>query len=191
MSHYEAVTDALRVARDIEAGAVDPHLGCERIALISRRNGSPALLSVFELLAHEQSGHEHVGITAESTLPGITDACRALLEACWWRPATLEEVQQLLADEFARLHPVHQNLFEAIRVSPRQIPVANTPGEQVYVVAEHEGKLLYYSDIEEGWELEAPNASGGIEARGGNQFELGDLMHQAFGDPDHQPGPRP
>ena len=101
-----------------------------------------------------------------------------------WQPATLKEVQRLLAEGVAELHPVHRQRFEAIRIAPRQVSVADSPGELIYVVAEHEGKLLYYSDIEDGWELETPNSSGGIDARGCNQFELTHIMYQTFGDPD-------
>lgn len=100
-----------------------------------------------------------------------------------WRPATLEEVQRLLAEGIAALHPLHRAQFSTIQIDPRRIPVADSPGEFVFAVARHQAKLLYYSDIEDGWELEAPNASGGIDARGCNQFELTDVMRQIFGDP--------
>jgi hypothetical protein len=100
-----------------------------------------------------------------------------------WNPATLEEVQQLLAEGLSELHPAHRKLFERIRIVPRQVPVADDPGEFVYVVAEYQGKLLYYSDVEDGWELEFPNSIGGIDARGCNQFKLIHVVHQAFGDP--------
>ena len=101
-----------------------------------------------------------------------------------WRPTTLEEVERILADEMEELHPAHRSRFESIRVTPRKVPVTSLPGEHVYVVAEYEGKVLYWSDVEEGWELEALNSSGGITERGCSQFELTYIMHQVFGDPD-------
>lgn len=101
-----------------------------------------------------------------------------------WQPATLPEVQRLLAEGLAVLHPAHRVRFEAMCIAPKQVPVANTLGEFVYVVAEYQGKLLYYSDIEDGWELEAPNSGGGINVRGCNQLELTHVMYQTFGDPD-------
>ena len=101
-----------------------------------------------------------------------------------WQPATREEVECLLSEGLKGLHPAHLARFNAIRVMPRRIPVASDPGEYVYVVAEYQGKVLYYSDVEDGWEIEAPSDSGGITARGCSQFELSHIMYQLFGDPD-------
>jgi hypothetical protein len=101
-----------------------------------------------------------------------------------WEPATLEEVSRFLAKGLDVCHPAHRARFEEIRVIPRLVPVADFPGEFVYLVAEHGGKLLYYSDVEEGWEIEPPNEHGGINTRGCNQFELTHVMYQIFGNPD-------
>jgi hypothetical protein len=101
-----------------------------------------------------------------------------------WQPASREEVEQLLSEELGALHPGHRVRFDAMRVPPHQVPVTSHPGEFVYVVAEYDGKVLYYSDVEDGWELEALDDSGGIGKRGGNQFKLSHIMHQLFGAPD-------
>src|SRR5262245_28388810 len=100
-----------------------------------------------------------------------------------WAPASSEHVVQLLELEMQRLHPAHLRRFQAMRVQPHPVPVASRPGETVVVVAEHAGQLLYYSDVEHGWELESPNEHGSIDTRGANQFTLSHLMHQLFGDP--------
>ena len=100
-----------------------------------------------------------------------------------WRPASKKEVESILAEDMSKLHPRHRALFESIRVSTRPIPVEDDLGQFVYVVGEHKGRVLYWSDIEEGWELEEPNVKGGINARGCNQFELSHIMYQTFGDP--------
>jgi hypothetical protein len=68
-----------------------------------------------------------------------------------WQPATLEEVETLLAGGLADSPPAHRG--------------------------------RYYSDVEDGWELEEPNGSGGIHARGTSQFELKHIVHQLFGAP--------
>lgn len=58
------------------------------------------------------------------------------------------------------------------------------PGETVVVVAEINKRILYYDDVEEGWELECPSATGGVDSRFCNQYELSHVMYQEFGDPD-------
>lgn len=103
-----------------------------------------------------------------------------------WQSATLEEVQDALAQGLKKLHPAHLAQFEAIRVPPRRVFVVSDPGEFVYVVAENQGKVLYYSDVEDGWGLGFLNSGGGISERGCNQFELTHLMYQAFGGPNEQ-----
>ena len=103
-----------------------------------------------------------------------------------WTPATREKVDLLLAVAIARLEQTHRKRFEAALVPPRAVPVTDSPGETVLVVAEYEGRIIYWSDIEEGWECELPNKSGGIDNRGCNQFELLHIVRQIFGVPDAQ-----
>jgi hypothetical protein len=98
-----------------------------------------------------------------------------------WQPASCEEVEIILAAELEELNPAHRTRFESMRVTPRKVPVTSAPGEYVHVVAEYGGKVLYWSDVEEGWELEALDASGGITKRACNQFDLTHIMHQVFG----------
>ncbi len=100
-----------------------------------------------------------------------------------FEPTSKSGVERLLEESTSTLHPSHRIQFEAIRISPRLVAVDNEPGAFVYVVAEHQGKILYWSDVEEGWEIEQPTRHGGIATRGCNQFELSHLMYQTFGDP--------
>ena len=102
-----------------------------------------------------------------------------------WQPTTLEDVKRYLEEGLAKLHPNHRMCFESIRVEEGQVPVDDAPGEYVYVVAQVGERLLYWSDVEDGWELDALSPSGGIATRGCNQFELSHVMHQVFGNPDH------
>jgi hypothetical protein len=71
-----------------------------------------------------------------------------------------------------------------MQVPPRAVRIAAYPAETVFVVAEHEGHMLYWSDVDEGWELESPDEHGGISERGANQYELSHIMWQLFGDPE-------
>ena len=100
-----------------------------------------------------------------------------------WRPAEIAEVISLLERDMESLHPEHRAALAKALIPARKVPVADCPGESVVAVASIQGKLLYWSDVEDGWELEAPGPSGKIESRGCNQFELEHITHQVFGDP--------
>jgi len=88
-----------------------------------------------------------------------------------------------LAADMASLHPQHRVALESALIPPRTFGVSDSPGEFVVAVAVLDEKLLYWSDLEEGWELEAPDARGNIPTRGCNQYELRHVLHQVFGAP--------
>lgn len=80
----------------------------------------------------------------------------------------------------AALRPAHRAALAGLLVPLRAIPVADSPGEQVWVVAERDGHVLYWSDVEEGWEWEPLDAAGGVASRGCNQYELEHVAHRLF-----------
>lgn len=100
-----------------------------------------------------------------------------------FHPATIAEVTGLLEDALPKLHSEHRAALERARIAPRELSVADSPGEYVVAIASFGDKLLYWSDVEEGWELERPDDEGGIVSRGCNQFELTHVMYQTLGDP--------
>jgi hypothetical protein len=101
-----------------------------------------------------------------------------------WTPASREEVELLLSVATSRLNRIHQSRLEAILVPLRAVPVLDSLCESVYVVAEHDGGVIYWSDVEDGWEYGALNQNGGIDCRGCNQFELSHVIHQLFDAPE-------
>ncbi len=101
-----------------------------------------------------------------------------------WSPSTKEEVEALFKEALTKLPPSLRLRFEAIATPPRAIPIQDSPGEVAFVIAEYEGKIIYWSDVEDGWECETPNERGGIDSRGCNQLELSHVAHQIFHEPD-------
>jgi len=81
MQSFESIDDAIRVAKQVLAGEIDPNLGCGLIAGIGEKLRYPDTLDVFLHLDHDQYGHEEFGIMAESCIPEILEACRALVAA--------------------------------------------------------------------------------------------------------------
>lgn len=70
---------AKRIASNMNKGIKNLNDGCLELSDISKSLGSPKSLSIFELLAHEQYGHDKVGITAENIRPDILNEVKKYL----------------------------------------------------------------------------------------------------------------
>jgi hypothetical protein len=97
------------------------------------------------------------------------------------RNAHADEVLSLLLQAMSALHAPHKAALERALIAPRYLAVEDSPGESVVAVAAFGRELLYWSDVEEGWELAIPSEGGTIPTRGCNQFELGHVLHRALG----------
>ena len=69
------------IAEKIINKEIDINLGCSVLSEISQKSGSPQNLAVFELLAHEQSNHENIGITNNNIQPSIIKEARILINS--------------------------------------------------------------------------------------------------------------
>jgi hypothetical protein len=95
---------------------------------------------------------------------------------------TLMHTEKAFLTELARLRPRDQKQLRKLLVSPYLAPVQSCPGESVVVVAKRDEHVLYWSDVEGGWEWERLEADGSLRARGCNQFELRQMAQQIFED---------
>ena len=75
----ELFEQAVSLAKQILTGEIDPNSGCAQIGKINSLLGWPAELSGLGAIAHEQSGHENFGITAENCVPDILKECKNLV----------------------------------------------------------------------------------------------------------------
>jgi len=73
------IQTAVVIAKSVLKKETDPNAGCDQLSEFSQRNHSPKELQIFECLACEQCGHEHIGITAENTIPLIIEECEHLI----------------------------------------------------------------------------------------------------------------
>lgn len=71
---------AKNIAENIISGKIDPNIGCLKIGELNQELGWPQELSGFDLLAHEQTDHEHIGITRASIIPDILKEANTLLK---------------------------------------------------------------------------------------------------------------
>ena len=71
---------AKNIAENIISGKIDPNIGCSKIGELNRELDWPKELSGFGLLSHEQTGHEHIGITRANIVPEILKEAKALLK---------------------------------------------------------------------------------------------------------------
>lgn len=67
------------IANEILEEKISPFDGCVLLSELSQKNNSPENLQIFELLAHEQYGHEHVSISPENTKIEIVEECKRLV----------------------------------------------------------------------------------------------------------------
>lgn len=78
-SREELFREAVAIAQKILGGELQPDAGCALIGDINRELDWPPELGGLGLLAHNQTGHDHIGINAESCVPEILDECRKLV----------------------------------------------------------------------------------------------------------------
>lgn len=96
------------------------------------------------------------------------------------------DVLELLHEQMASLPRAQRSALQRALILARKVPVADSPSEHVIAVASFGDRLLYWSDIEEGWEIEAPDERGRIPSRGSNQFALAQALWQELRTPRRQ-----
>jgi hypothetical protein len=90
-----------------------------------------------------------------------------------WKAISAAEMRALIEKQLAECTAEDRTLFETIRIIPRKLVFdRGNFREDVFIVAESEGKLIYYDDIEEGFEVGAPDSDGVLRHVGTGQFEL-------------------
>lgn len=96
-----------------------------------------------------------------------------------WLPITREELEALIARQLQDCSPGHRAIFETLRVPLRAMPLHRLGTiESVWVVAQLPGGLLYYEDVEEGFEVGAPGEDGVLPDRGCSQLALTHVLHR-------------
>lgn len=97
-----------------------------------------------------------------------------------WQPITVVELEALVADQLSNCSPAQQIGFASYRVPFYSVPFHRSRVlEHVLVVAELPSGLLYYEDVEGGFEVGVLDAYGILQNHGCNQLELTHVLSRA------------
>jgi hypothetical protein len=90
-----------------------------------------------------------------------------------WRPATIEEVKEIVAADLANCDPEQTAAFRKYAVEPFQASILrNGAQESVVVVAQNSQEVMYWEDVEEGFNISLLGSDGSILEHWCNQDEL-------------------
>jgi hypothetical protein len=96
-----------------------------------------------------------------------------------WKPISALELNRLVDLELTNCGIEQQNLFARYRVPPYRVPIHRLGKlEEVFVVAELPSGVIYYEDVEEGFEFDSLGTDGAIPEQSCNQYELGHVLSQ-------------
>lgn len=96
-----------------------------------------------------------------------------------WKPITKEELERELETQCNDLSPEEMSFFSSIKVPLDSFEIdRNGRLENVYVVARQEQSVVFYEDVEEGFEISKLNSQGVIDEYGANQFTIRHVINQ-------------
>jgi hypothetical protein len=98
-----------------------------------------------------------------------------------WKPITASEFAELFERQYTELGVIERENFDKFRVSfwLATIKRSHSPkDEMVFVVAQKEDGVLYYDDVEYGFNISFIDSTGRILTPGGSQNTLKEAVHQ-------------
>jgi hypothetical protein len=99
-----------------------------------------------------------------------------------WNPITAEGLQKLIEAELSAFSPAEAAGYERTRVPLRAGSIRRDGNvEQAFVVAELDGTVVYYEDVEEGFNLSGLDAQGFIASPGYEQWQLRHAINRLLG----------
>ncbi len=90
-----------------------------------------------------------------------------------WKPITEDELAELIRQQFTECEPDQRATFEQYRVALRRAPIMRYgKHEKVFVVAQRGNEVLYFEDVEDGFNFSPVDADGRILEHWCDQDEL-------------------
>ena len=91
-----------------------------------------------------------------------------------WEPATIEEVQRILEQDLKTCDAEQTDAFKKYAVEPHLAPLLRYGNmDSVVVVARKEDEVIYWEDVDEGFNVSPVDHAGQILEHWCNQDELG------------------
>ena len=91
-----------------------------------------------------------------------------------WRPATIAEVAEIVCEDLASCDPEQFAAYERYKVDPYPVPILRYGKlESVIVVAQNGVEVVYWEDVEDGFNISPVSSEGQLLEHWCNQNELG------------------
>jgi len=91
-----------------------------------------------------------------------------------WRPATIEQVNEIVTRDLTACDAEQRAVFNQYRVEPFSAPIVRYgQRESVVVVARNGEQVIYYEDVEDGFNVSPISPDGRVLEPWCNQDELG------------------
>ncbi len=100
-----------------------------------------------------------------------------------WAPITKEKLELLIKEELEECTKAQRKMFVCYRVPLRQVSILRNKkkSEHVFVVAQRGNEVMYYEDVEEGFNLSPLAADGSIKSPGSEQDKLSWALRKWLG----------
>lgn len=101
-----------------------------------------------------------------------------------WKPINETEFSRLFDQQYDALDVGERKLFDRYRVRPWKAIIrrsASAGDEHVLVVAQTDSGVLYFDDVEYGFNISCVDESGRIVTPGGSQNSLKEAVEEWFG----------
>jgi hypothetical protein len=109
--------------------------------------------------------------------PSVVQKCNKALMA--WKPATVEEVQKIVQNDLTHCSDEQIALFEKCKIAPTTFPIVRYGRlETVVVIAQKGQEVMYWEDVEEGFNISPLSSDRQIREHWCNQDELGFALNR-------------
>lgn len=96
-----------------------------------------------------------------------------------WKPVEKHELERIIDSQCKCLSAQEIEFFEKIKVPFEKVNIEREDGiEEVFIVAKFGNAVIFYEDIEGGFEVSKPNNQGIIAEYGTNQFTIQHIINQ-------------